>query len=66
MHYTLTYSERDYNLGHAIFYEDKIKAMSAYLSAVFYGHRNVTLSGYRDDIHWTTIKPVVPTKDLPF
>lgn len=66
MHYTLTYSERDYNIGQAIFYDDKMKAMSAYLSAVFYGHRNIILSGYADDIYWTNIKPVVPTSDLPF
>ena len=66
MFYTLTYSEKDYNIGQAIFYDDKITAMIEYLNAVFYGHRNIILSGYNDDIYWTTIKPVKPTKDLPF
>ena len=66
MHYTLTYTERDYTIGQAIFYDDKIKAMIAYLNAVFYGHRNIILSGYSDDIYWTTIKHIEPTEDLPF
>lgn len=65
-HYTLVYSDRDYNIGQAIFYDDKIKAMSAYLSAVFYGHRNIILDGHNNNLYWTTIKPVEPTEDLPF
>ena len=66
MFYTLTYSERDYNIGQAIFYNDRIKAMQAYLNAVCYGHRGIILDGYKNDLYWTTIKPVEPTDDLLF
>lgn len=66
MHYTLTYAERDYSIGQALFFDDKISAMVAYLNALWYGHRNISLNAYNDSFHWTTIKPVHPTKDLPF
>ena len=66
MHYTLTYVFKGYTIGTAIFYADKIEAMQAYLNAVWYGHRNIILSAYDDTLHRTTIKPIKPTKDLPF